>query len=205
MSKTAHERGKAAQQPAIILASSSPYRRALLERLGLPFSCSSPDIDETPAADETPQQLVERLAIAKAEKIAAANPSAIVIGSDQVACLNEQILGKPHTVANAVQQLRACSGNVVHFYTSLAVLSHREPRQQSTVATVEVSFRELSLTEIERYIEHDQPLDCAGSFKSEQLGVALFKSFRSDDPSALEGLPLISLCGMLRNLGVALP
>ncbi len=189
----------------LILASSSPYRRALLERLGLPFEALSPDIDETPHPDEAAEALVLRLAAAKAAKIAAARPNAIIIASDQAAVANGPeggaILGKPGHGAGAIAQLTRLSGRWARFLTSLCV---REPNgdQQLETEITQVHFRTLSNAEIVRYVARDAPLDCAGSFRSEGLGIALFKRIEGEDPNALIGLPLIRLCRMLRQAGV---
>ena len=188
----------------LVLGSSSRYRKALLARLGLPFECLSPDIDETPLANESARQLVARLAKQKAQAVAAQKPGAIVIGSDQVCINGDQILGKPHTVENAFKQLKAASGKNISFLTSLCVLNAKAEAQEA-VAEIKVKFRELSDDEIYRYIEADQPLDCAGSFKSEALGVTLFESVNCDDLTALEGLPLIKTAAFLRNCGLLLP
>ena len=185
----------------LILASTSPYRRNLLERLQIPFCCLPPGIDETALPDETPQQLVERLALAKAGAIATHNRDAIVIGSDQVATLDGRIIGKPGGHDAAASQLRACSGREVHFYTGLAVMCVDTGFQQVHVEAFTVSFRQLSDTAIENYLNREQPYDCAGSFKCEGLGIALFSSLCGEDPTSLEGLPLITLVGMLHSAG----
>lgn len=182
-------------RPRLILASSSPYRRGLLKQLGLQFECISPNVDETPIANETANNLVRRLALAKAESILSQHPHSLVIGSDQVADLDRTILGKPQEVERAVAQLRACSGKIVRFYTSVALLSS-QMRQLDVVCT-EVKFRTLTEKQIRAYIKKEEPLDCAGSFKCEGLGVALFELISSEDPSALIGLPLIKLNQML--------
>jgi septum formation protein len=179
----------------LILASSSPYRRSLLTQLGLTFECISPNLDETSAADETVEALTQRLAVAKAEHILLKHPESLVIGSDQAADLEGVILGKPHDTERAAAQLRACSGKTVHFYSAIALLSSRM-RQIDLVCT-EVRFRVLTENQIRTYIKKEEPLNCAGSFKCEGLGIALFESIQSADPSALIGLPLISLTRML--------
>ncbi len=189
----------------LVLASSSPYRRTLLERLGLPFEALSPDIDETPHPGEAAEALVLRLATAKAAKVAAARPNAIIIASDQAAVAagpeDGAMLGKPGHGAGAVAQLTRLSGRWARFLTSLCV---REPNggQQLETEITQVHFRTLSRDEIGRYVARDAPLDCAGSFRSEGLGIALFKRIEGDDPNALIGLPLIRLCRMLRQAGV---
>lgn len=192
--------------PTIILASSSAYRRSLMERLQLPFTTNSPDIDERHLDGESPADLVKRLSISKAQKVSndiAANTNAaapIIIGSDQVSINSGNILGKPHTLDKAIAQLKAASGRSVEFLTGLAVI-HGESVQYKLVTTT-VQFRDLGDQEIIQYIRADQPLDCAGSFKSEALGITLFKQITSEDPTALEGLPLITLSDFLRNCGV---
>lgn len=192
-------------QPHIILASSSPYRKELLSRILKDFDAISPDIDETPFPDEEPIELVARLAQQKALAIAVNHPDALVIGSDQVCVLNNQILGKPGTMAKAIEQLKACSGQTVTFYTSLCVTNANETAQNTTVVATKVQFRQLSDTEIINYLEKEQPLDCAGSFKCEGLGIVLFEAIESKDPTALIGLPLIALATKLRESGVQFP
>ncbi|WP_407635765.1 Maf family protein [Kangiella aquimarina] len=191
-------------QPHIILASSSPYRKELLGRILEDFDAVPPDIDETPFPDEEPIELVARLAQQKALAIAVNHPEALVIGSDQVCVLNNQILGKPGTMDKAIEQLKACSGQTVTFYTSLCVTSANETAQNTTVVATKVQFRQLAETEIISYLEKEQPLDCAGSFKCEGLGIVLFEAIESKDPTALIGLPLIALSTKLRELGVKL-
>jgi septum formation protein len=184
----------------LILASSSVYRQRLLTQLGLSFKSLSPDIDESAHPNEPPEELTKRLAMAKAERALLDHPTALIIGSDQVAELNGLILGKPHTQERAFAQLKHCSGQTVRFFTSVALVSSQN--HQIDLVTTEVQFRRLSDSQINSYIKKEEPLDCAGSFKCEGLGVALFKSIRSDDPSALIGLPLISLTHMLCAEGV---
>jgi septum formation protein len=184
----------------IILASSSVYRQRLLHQLGLTFTCISPAIDESALPNESADALTRRLAIAKAERILQDNPNALVIGSDQVADLDGTILGKPHELERAIGQLTQCSGKTVCFFTSVALLS--SGMQQVDVVTTRVRFRTLTDEQIRTYIKKEEPLDCAGSFKCEGLGIALFESIQSDDPSALVGLPLISLNRMLHAAGV---
>ncbi len=188
---------------SIILASSSPYRRELLARLQLDFLCISPEIDETPCPDEAPAALALRLAQEKAAAIARHHPAAIVIGSDQVAEVNGQLLGKPGTAARAAEQLQRCSGQRVTFHTGLC-LQH-DSQQRSTVEPYTVVFRELDAETIQRYIRAEPALDCAGSFKCEGLGVSLFARQMGDDPSSLMGLPLIKTCALLRELGMRIP
>lgn len=186
----------------IILGSSSPYRSELLAKLKLPFSTASPDINESPLMGESPAQLVLRLAENKARKVAESNLSALVIGSDQVAVLDGEILGKPGTAENAVKQLIAASGKTVTFLTGLALYNAANQQMQSIVEPFEVNFRNLSETQIRRYVDLEQPLDCAGSFKSEGLGISLFSELRGSDPNSLIGLPLIRLTDMLAAQGV---
>lgn len=188
--------------PKIVLASSSPYRRELLAKLHLDFSWQSPDIDESAKPGEAPQRLVARLAEEKARAIAKQHGDALIIASDQVAVLDGQILGKPGDHINAVRQLNAASGNEVRFLTSLALLNSASGRVQVEVVPFTVHFRQLSQGEIENYLRKEQPYNCAGSFKSEGLGIALFERLEGDDPNTLIGLPLIRLVRMLRNEGV---
>jgi len=189
----------------LILASSSVHRKSLLERLRLPFSCHTPDIDESIRADETAPALVERLAREKALTIAKLHADALVIGSDEVAVTGGQILTKPAEHADAWRQLKIMSGQVVEFLTCVCLVNSRSGRQQHDTVTVEVQFRELTDTEIERYLGLDKPYDCAGSFKSEAAGITLVRRISGDDNTALLGLPLISLQGMLRNEGYIIP
>jgi septum formation protein len=185
----------------ILLASTSPYRRALLQRLQLSFRCIDPATDETPLAGEAPAERAKRLALKKARAVSATEPEALVIGSDQVAACAGRILGKPGHLDAARQQLQACSGRDVVFYTAVALVApdggarlHLEPTT--------VRFRQLTGATIEDYLRREEPYDCAGSFKVEQLGIALFERVSSGDPTALEGLPLIALCRLLREAGV---
>lgn len=184
----------------LILASSSPYRRTLLERLALPFEVVAPQADETPLADEAPLALVRRLAQAKAEAVAHEHPRATVIGSDQVADFSGCVLGKPGDMDKARAQLEAMQGHAVIFRTALAVLAPEHAPMIEVVPT-HVHFRRLSPVVIRRYLERDRPFDCAGAFRSESLGIALTDTITSDDPTALVGLPLIALSGMLRQAG----
>lgn len=186
----------------LVLASTSPYRRMLLEKVIPEFVCAAPHTDETAKAGETAPELVERLAIAKAKALVKDFPQHILIGSDQVAVVEGEILGKPGNESNAIKQLRAASGKVVTFYTGLAVVSSATGEVQSCVEPFEVEFRTLSDAEIEGYVALEQPLNCAGSFKSEGLGISLFKRLSGDDPNTLIGLPLIRLLEMLRQWGV---
>jgi septum formation protein len=189
---------------ALILGSTSPYRRELLLRLRIPFDVAAPDVDETPQPGETPAALARRLALAKARAVAAAFPQAVVIGSDQVADLQGQPLGKPGNHANAVAQLRRMRGQTVVFQTAVAVVCLDSGFEQTDLAAVQVQFRALSDDEIENYLQAEQPYDCAGSAKSEGLGIALLESINNDDPTALIGLPLIRTCRMLQAAGIPL-
>ena len=191
-------------QPALILGSTSRYRRALLERLRVPFDVVSPEVDETPLPCETPQALACRLALAKANAVAAQHPNAVVIGSDQVADLNGAPLGKPGNHARAVQQLQRMRGQTVVFQTAVAVVCQATGFAQMEVAPVRVRFRDFSDGEIEAYLQAEQPYDCAGSAKSEGLGIALLDAIDNDDPTALIGLPLIRTCRMLRDAGISI-
>ena len=194
-----------ALQRPVVLGSTSRYRRELLSRLNLPFEVASPDVDETPAPGEAPRALALRLALSKARAVAKLHPDAVVIGSDQVADLAGQPLGKPGTHERAVQQLRQMRGQTVIFQTAVATVCQASGFEQVDIAPVEVRFRDLSDDEIERYLRAEQPYDCAGSAKSEGLGIALLEAIHSDDPTALIGLPLIRTCRMLRAAGVVLP
>ncbi|EJE54861.1 MAF protein [Acidovorax sp. CF316] len=194
-----------ALQRPVVLGSTSRYRRELLSRLNLPFEVASPEVDETPAPGEAPRDLALRLALAKARAVARLHPEAVVIGSDQVADLAGQPLGKPGTHERAVQQLRQMRGQTVIFQTAVATVCQANGFEQVDIAPVEVRFRDLSDEEIERYLRAEQPYDCAGSAKSEGLGIALLDAIHSDDPTALIGLPLIRTCRMLRAAGVVLP
>ncbi len=188
----------------VVLGSTSRYRRELLSRLGLPFEVDSPEVDETPRPGERPADLALRLAVAKARAVAARHPQAAVIGSDQVADLEGEPLGKPGTHERAVQQLRRMRGRTVVFQTALAVVCAQTGFEQADLAAVRVRFRDLSDAEIETYLRIEQPYDCAGSAKSEGLGIALLESIDNDDPTALVGLPLIRTCRLLRAAGVKL-
>jgi septum formation protein len=185
----------------LILASTSPYRRELLTRLTSKFDVIAPAVDETSREFEQPSDLSVRLAQLKAAAVAKLWPDAIVIGSDQVAALGTQILGKPGTTANAHQQLLACSGRTVHFFTSVCVLNLQNQFAETHTDTTTVNFRKLNPGEIDAYIKADNPLDCAGSFRAERLGVTLFDAVENRDPTAIIGLPLIWLAGSLRRAG----
>ncbi len=189
----------------IVLASTSVYRRELLQRFGLPFETARPDIDESPLPDESPRATAERLAIEKARAVADQFPDTLIIGSDQVAYMDEMRFGKPGTVERAVAQLSAMSGRSVIFHTALALLNTRTGQYQLEGVPTEVRFRTLSQEEIVRYVDKERPLDCAGSAKSEGLGITLLDALAGEDPNALVGLPLIALARMLRHEGVALP
>jgi septum formation protein len=188
----------------LILASTSPYRRELLQRLRLPFEVMAPGVDEAPLAGETPVALAIRLALAKAQAVAVATQSsdAVVIGSDQVAELDGQAIGKPGSHQHALEQLIKMSGRRVVFHTAVAVVRHERGFERALLAPVTVHFRALRTEDIERYLQLDTPYDCAGSAKSEALGVALLASIESDDPTALIGLPLIRTCALLREAGL---
>lgn len=189
----------------LILGSTSRYRRELLQRLGLTFEVVAPEVDETPLLGEAPRALALRLASAKAQAVAAQHPQALVIGSDQVADLAGEPLGKPGSHERAVQQLTRMSGQSVVFHTAVTVACQASGFAQTDLAPVRVRFRPLSPGEIERYLRAEQPYDCAGSAKSEGLGIALLDAIESDDPTALVGLPLIRVCRMLRAAGMVLP
>ena len=186
----------------LILASTSRYRRELLERLRLPFEVLAPAVDETPQPGEAPRAMAERLALAKAQAIAVLHPGAVVIGSDQVAELEGRPIGKPHTHERATAQLSAMSGRRVVFQTAVAVVRRDTNFARTLLAQVTVTFRELSALEIETYLRAEQPYDCAGSAKSEGLGITLLAAIESDDPTALIGLPLIRTCRLLREAGL---
>jgi septum formation protein len=186
----------------LILGSTSRYRRELLERLRVPFTAVSPEVDETPQADESPQDLACRLALAKARAVAALHPQAVVIGSDQVADLNGQPLGKPGNHERAVAQLQAMRGQTVVFQTAVAVVCQDTGFAEVDLAQVRVQFRQLSDGQIEHYLRAETPYDCAGSAKSEGLGIALLERIDNDDPTALVGLPLIRTCSLLARAGL---
>ncbi|MBK7415550.1 MAG: septum formation inhibitor Maf [Dechloromonas sp.] len=186
----------------IILASTSPYRRELLSRLGLPFDVANPKADENPLPNEAPEALALRLSEVKARAVAQAHPDALIIGSDQVATVDGKIYGKPVTHERAVAQLRELSGKTVNFFTGLCLFDARNEKAEVRGIPTLVKFRDLSDAEIENYLKREPAYDCAGSAKSEGLGIALLVSMHGDDPNALVGLPLIALCDMLRNKGV---
>ena len=189
---------------ALILASTSPYRRELLARLGLPFTVANPRTDESPLPDETPESLALRLAEAKARAVAREHPDALIIGSDQVATVDGLIYGKPGDHQRAVLQLRALSGKTVNFFTALCLYNARSGEADVRGVPTLVTFRHLSDGDIEAYLRREPAYDCAGSAKSEGLGIALLQSLSGDDPNALIGLPLIALCDMLRRQGIAI-
>ncbi len=189
----------------IVLASSSPYRKALLQRFGLEFSVAAANIDETPVSGETAEQLVTRLARLKAESAAINRGNALIIGSDQTARLDRQLLGKPGTYHRALAQLQAVKGRGVDFVTGICVLNTADHTCLTDTVSCRVDFRHFRLDEIERYLAREQPYDCAGSFKSEQLGITLVSRIQGDDPTALIGLPLIRLADMFRQMGLSLP
>ena len=192
-------------KPKIILASSSPYRKSLLERLNLSFICESPDIDESQKEKENIQDYVCRLAEEKAAHIAPNHPDSLIIGSDQSLECDGNIISKPGNHENAVEQLKMMSGKTLAFYTGLCVINTDTEERQKDVIQYNACFRDLTDIEIERYLEKEQPYQCAGSFMSEQLGVSLLSKMEGNDPTALIGLPLVRLCEMLRNQGICIP
>lgn len=186
----------------LVLASTSPYRRQLLARLGLPFDVCAPAVDESPKPGETPRELVCRLAAAKAEAVASQYPDAWVIGSDQLAFRDAEILGKPGSVERCVAQLEAASGRRVTFLTAACLMRFRDSARYATVDTTDVKFRVNDSARIRQYVARDRPLDCAGGFKCEGLGISLFESIESSDPTALIGLPMIWVAGALERVGL---
>lgn len=188
--------------PALVLASSSPYRRALLERLKMPFVCVSPEIDEQAHAGEAIMEMVVRLSETKALAVAERYPAALIIGSDQALAMTGEIIGKPGSRSAALDQLRRVAGRTMTFYTGICVLDSASGRRVAEVVTSEVEFRQLSEAQLAAYLDADVPFDCAGSFKSEQLGIALCERISSPDPTALVGLPLISVVRLLRQHGL---
>lgn len=191
--------------PRLVLASTSPYRRELLRRLQLPFETAAPETDESPLSGEHPAATAERLSVTKARAVTTAYSDALIIGSDQVAYQGNTRYGKPGTRENAIIQLRSMSGKAVVFHTGLCLLNAATGRVHLRGIPTEVRFRELSDEEIHRYLDKEDALNCAGSARSEGLGISLLEYLRGDDPNALVGLPLIALCEMLRAEGVALP
>lgn len=193
-----------ARAPKLVLASTSSYRRTLLQRFDVPFEASAPGVDETRQANEEPIELAHRLARMKAEAVAARYPNAVVIGSDQLAACGRQVLGKPETDERCREQLKSMSGQRVNFYTAVHVVNAKGHRESHLDVTT-VTFRALTDAEIARYVAREKPLDCAGGFKIEGLGITLFERVDSQDPTALIGLPLLWLAGALRRAGFALP
>ena len=192
-------------QPVLVLASTSPFRQELLRRLQIPFECAAPNIDESRKPNESATQLVARLALEKAQAVQTQYPNALIIGSDQVAVLDGKIIGKPLHAEGATQQLSAASGRSLVFLTGLAVIDTRTQIEQVDLVPFTVHFRTLNAAQIQRYIAAEQPFDCAGSFKSEGLGVSLFQATEGSDATSLVGLPLIRLCDMLNVCGIAVP
>jgi septum formation protein len=191
--------------PPLVLASTSPYRRALLARLRLDFECIAPDVDESRQPAEAPLELARRLARLKAESVATARSDAVVIGSDQVAVLDDDVLGKPGTAENCIEQLHRSSGREVVFLTAVHVVCGATRRAESHVDRTMVRFRALGDGEIRRYVATENPVDCAGGFKAKSLGISLFDRIESEDPTGLTGLPLIWLCAALRHAGIPVP
>lgn len=183
----------------LILGSTSPFRKEILTKLNIPFDCAKPNIDETALENESPVELVERLAIEKAKAVATDHPDALIIGSDQVAMCDGEVLGKPHNFENAVKQLEKFSNKTVVFYTGLCVYDSGLDYTTALIEPFLVHFKELSLTEIENYLHAEQPYNCAGSFKSEGLGICLFEKLEGNDPNTLIGLPLIKLVELLKQ------
>lgn len=192
-------------EKTLVLASTSPFRRELLGKLRLPFECAAPDIDESARPGETPEQLVMRLAEAKARAVADNFGEALIIGSDQVACTDGEILGKPGNRGRAILQLENTSGKTVDFYTGLSVLDTATDQALTLCEPFKVHFRQLGRGQIERYLDAEEPYNCAGSFKSEGFGITLFERLEGDDPNTLIGLPLIRLVDLLAAQGVHVP
>jgi septum formation protein len=193
------------QQPNLILASTSPFRKTLLEKFNIPFTTVSPEVDEAALVTEDAQQLVSRLAEEKAKAVASLHPNALIIGSDQVATIDGKIIGKPGSREKAIEQLSQASGKRVTFHTGLCLYNSHTQKSQLCCEPFHVHFRSLDKEQIERYLDIEQPYNCAGSFKSEGLGIALFKRLEGDDPNTLIGLPLIRLVDMLANEGFSIP
>ena len=204
MSKDNQQTTLASSGRPLILGSTSRYRKELLTRLRIPFETASPDVDETPHSNESPKDLALRLALAKARAVALKHPDAVVIGSDQVADLDGTPLGKPGNHTNAILQLQRMRGKTVVFQTALSVVCIATGYERTDLAEVKVKFRDLSDAEIETYLRAEEPYDCAGSAKSEGLGISLLDAIDNDDPTALIGLPLIRTCQLLREAGVKL-
>ena len=190
------------ENPTLVLASTSPFRRELLSKLRLPFATAAPDIDESPLPDEEPESLVKRLSLEKAKAVAPDHPQALIIGSDQVACVDNQVLGKPGSHDKAMQQLKLTSGKTVTFLTGLTLYDAASGNSQTLCEPFRAHLRELTEQQIENYLQREQPYNCAGSFKSESLGIALFSKLEGEDPNALVGLPLIRLIDLLKQFGV---
>jgi len=193
------------QTRTLVLASTSPFRRALLEKLQIPFETLSPDVDETPNDNESPQALVVRLSEAKARAGAETFPDALIIGSDQVAVCGDEVLGKPGDHDNACRQLARLSGQRVEFLTGLCLYDAASGKARTDLVNYAVTFRKLTTGQIDRYLRAEQPYNCAGSFKSEALGISLFEALHGDDPNALIGLPLIRLVSWLNEAGLSVP
>lgn len=193
------------QYPSIILASTSKYRSELLKKLQLPFETASPDVNEAPQPGESPSGLASRLALAKSRAITPTSPNTLIIGSDQVASIQNRLLGKPGTMEQAIEQLTLSSGRCVEFHTAVSVTHAGSRESISRLETTRVHFRDLSHQQIVRYLEAEKPFDCAGSFKSEGLGIVLFRKIEGQDPNALIGLPLIALVEILTAWHFALP
>lgn len=189
----------------LILGSTSPFRKELLNKLGLSFATDTPDIDETIREGEPPQELVQRLALQKAQVVARRHSNALIIGSDQIACIGYDILGKPGNRERAIAQLTQAAGQRVSFYTGLCLLNSNSGEYQVVCEPFHVHFRKLNQAQIERYLDTEEPYNCAGSFKSEGLGISLFERLEGDDPNALIGLPLIRLIAMLEQEGISVP
>lgn len=186
----------------LVLGSSSPFRKALLDKLHLQFETDSPDIDETPLENESIESMVKRLSQAKAQALASKHPEALIIGSDQSAALNGKVLHKPGSYEVAYEQLKEASGQTITFYTGLCLFNSKTGQSETICDPFIVKFRELTDSEIDNYLKREEPYNCAGSFKSEALGISLFESMRGDDPNTLIGLPLIQLCRMLKENGL---
>ncbi len=191
--------------PDLVLASTSVYRKTLLEKIAIPFRCVAPRVDETPQHTESAEQLVLRLALEKAQAVAEQNPESWIIGSDQVCTIDGEIVGKPGTESAAIAQLQAASGKRITFFTGLCLYDAIHQRYQLCAEPFHVHFRQLTTGQIQRYIKAEQPLNCAGSFKSEGLGITLFHQLEGRDPNCLIGLPLIALIDMLAEWGIELP
>ena len=190
------------EKPTLVLASTSPFRRELLSKLRLPFETAAPDIDESPLPDEEPESLVKRLSLEKAQAVAADYPRALIIGSDQVACVDSKVLGKPGSHEKAIEQLKLTSGKTVTFMTGLTLYDAASGNSKTLCEPFLAHLRKLTERQIDNYLQREQPYNCAGSFKSESLGIALFTRLEGEDPNALVGLPLIRLIDLLQQFGV---